>query len=220
MPGARPGGRWPRPLGSAETTDPGTAAWRAAVGRSPALLILASAQFLMTLDSSVMNVSLQSVASDLHTTVTGIQNTFTNFGASLGTALVGAVLIGSLTTTFVAGVSSNPAVPASVVSEASTSLEAGIPFVSDADLQKQLATTSLSPEARLAIVDENVTTRLVGLRVALSVVALVIVVAMFFARMLPTESLSGAAAGVRRRRRRHRGEPTVRLTVATALHPA
>jgi hypothetical protein len=45
----------------------------------------------------------------------------------------------------------------------------------------------------------------VGLRVALSVVALVIVVATAFARMLPTESLSGGAAppgGNRRRQRR------------------
>jgi len=138
----------------------------------------------------------------------GLQNTFTNFGASLGTALVGAVLIGSLSTTFVAGVSSNPAVPASVVSQASTSLEAGIPFVSDADLQKHLATTTLSPEAQQAVVDENANARLVGLRVALSVVALFIVVATFFARMLPVESLSGGTppvGGRRRRRHPHRG---------------
>jgi MFS family permease len=138
----------------------------------------------------------------------GLQNTFTNFGASLGTALVGAVLIGSLSTTFVAGVSSNPAVPASAVSQASSTLEAGIPFVSDADLQKQLATTSLSPEAQQAIVDENANARLVGLRVALSVVALVIVVAMFFARMLPVRSLSGGAPPAGGRRRRRNPHPT------------
>ena len=135
----------------------------------------------------------------------GLQNTFTNFGASLGTALVGAVLIGSLTTTFVTGVSSNPAIPAHVVSQASTTLEAGVPFVSDADLQKHLATTTLTPEAQQAIVDENAAARLVGLRVALSVVALVIVVAFAFARMLPTESLSGAPGRVGPRRRRHGG---------------
>ena len=133
--------------------------------------------------------------------VGGLQNTFTNFGASLGTALVGAVLIGSLSTTFVTGVSSNPAVPADVVSQASSTLESGIPFVSDADLQKHLATTSLSPEAQAAIVDENAAARLVGLRVALSVVALVIVVAIGFARLLPTESLSGPAGPPGGRRR-------------------
>ena len=40
---------------------------------STVLLTLASAQFLMTLDSSVMNVSIATVANDVGTTVTGIQ---------------------------------------------------------------------------------------------------------------------------------------------------
>jgi MFS family permease len=41
------------------------------------LLTLASGQFLMALDSSVMNVSIATVASDLDTTVTGIQTAIT-----------------------------------------------------------------------------------------------------------------------------------------------
>jgi MFS family permease len=47
-----------------------------ATGRT-VLVTLAAAQFLMTLDSSVMNVSIQSVANDLGTTVTGIQTAIT-----------------------------------------------------------------------------------------------------------------------------------------------
>ena len=42
-------------------------------GNGLVLLTLASAQFLMTLDSSVMNVSIATVAKDVGTTVTGIQ---------------------------------------------------------------------------------------------------------------------------------------------------
>ena len=156
------------------------------------------------LASQLGAVTVSAFPDSMSAEIGGLQNTFTNFGASLGTALVGAVLIGSLSTTFVAGVSSNKAIPESVVSEASTSLEAGIPFVSDADLSKHLATTSLTPEAQQAIVDENANARLVGLRAALSVVALVIVVAVAFARMLPTESLSGGDAPAGGRRRRHR----------------
>src|SRR5690242_21356559 len=41
------------------------------------LLTLASAQFVMTLDSSVMNVSIATVAKDVGTTVTGIQTAIT-----------------------------------------------------------------------------------------------------------------------------------------------
>ncbi len=44
---------------------------RAAAAGGIVLLTLASAQFLMTLDSSVMNVSIATVAKDVGTTVTG-----------------------------------------------------------------------------------------------------------------------------------------------------
>src|SRR4249919_294794 len=44
---------------------------------SVVLLTLASAQFLMTLDTSVMNVSIATVAKDVGTTVTGIQTAIT-----------------------------------------------------------------------------------------------------------------------------------------------
>ena len=44
-----------------------------AAGATLVLLTLASGQFLMTLDSSVMNVSIATVAEDVGTTVTGIQ---------------------------------------------------------------------------------------------------------------------------------------------------
>ena len=43
------------------------------------LLTLAAAQFLMTLDSSVMNVSIAQVAEDVGTTVTGIQAAITAY---------------------------------------------------------------------------------------------------------------------------------------------
>ena len=69
--------------------------------------------------------------------VGGLQNTFTNFGASLGTALVGAVLIGSLTTGFIEGVTNNPAVPPEVTSQATVQMESGIPFISDSELRSR-----------------------------------------------------------------------------------
>jgi len=49
----------------------------AAAGSGLILLTLSSGQFLMALDSSVMNVSIATVADDLGTTVTGIQTAIT-----------------------------------------------------------------------------------------------------------------------------------------------
>ncbi|HYX77290.1 MAG TPA: hypothetical protein VE757_08950, partial [Gaiellaceae bacterium] len=48
-----------------------------AKGASVVLLTLAAGQFLMTLDTSVMNVSIATVANDVGTTVTGIQGAIT-----------------------------------------------------------------------------------------------------------------------------------------------
>jgi hypothetical protein len=55
----------------------GRSSERAAAAAGSVLLTLASAQFLMTLDSSVMNVSIATVAKDVGTTVTGIQTAIT-----------------------------------------------------------------------------------------------------------------------------------------------
>ena len=41
------------------------------------LIILAAAQFVMVLDSSVMNVSISQIVADLDTTVTGVQAAIT-----------------------------------------------------------------------------------------------------------------------------------------------
>jgi MFS family permease len=136
------------------------------------------------LASQLGAITVSAFPDSMSAEIGGLQNTFTNFGASLGTALVGAVLIGSLTSSFLTGAAQNQAIPASVTSEATVTLEAGIPFVSDAELEQKLATTDLSPTTQDAIVAENASARLVGLRTALSV-ALIIVLALFFARMLP-----------------------------------
>ena len=62
--------------GSAAATPTGS---RAAAGASFILLTLASGQFVMALDSSVMNVSIATVAKDVGTTVTGIQTAITAY---------------------------------------------------------------------------------------------------------------------------------------------
>ena len=141
------------------------------------------------LASQLGAVTVSAVPDDRSPEVGGLQNTFTNFGASLGTALVGAVLIGSLTTSFIAGVTGNPAIPAAVTAKASVEMQSGVPFVSDSDLRHQLATTDLTPAAQDAVVAENSAARLVGLRSALWLVALLTVVGLFFTGMLPRRAV-------------------------------
>ena len=60
------------------------------------LITLASAQFLMTLDSSVMNVSIATVAKDVGTTVTGIQTAITMYTLVMASFMITGGKIGQI----------------------------------------------------------------------------------------------------------------------------
>ena len=60
------------------------------------LLTLAAAQFLMTLDSSVMNVSIATVAADVGTTVTGIQTAITAYTLVMASFMITGGKIGQI----------------------------------------------------------------------------------------------------------------------------
>ena len=93
------------------------------------------------LASQLGAVTVSSVPDEQSGEVGGVQNTVTNLGASIGTALSGAVLISALTASFLTGVQNNPAVPKDVTSKAQVQLAGGAPFISDQDLKTQLLPT-------------------------------------------------------------------------------
>ena len=72
-----------------------------------------------TLASQLGAVTVAAAPEKLAPEVGGLQNTATQFGASLGTALAGSVLIASLTASFLTGITENPDVPPEVSSQAS-----------------------------------------------------------------------------------------------------
>jgi MFS family permease len=86
------------------------------------------------LASQLGSVTVSSVPDEQSGEVGGVQNTMTNLGASIGTALAGAVLISALTASFLTGVQNNPDVPQDLTSQAQVELAGGIPFLSDKDL--------------------------------------------------------------------------------------
>ncbi|MGF0116651.1 MFS transporter [Promicromonospora sp. Marseille-Q5078] len=138
------------------------------------------------LASQLGAVTVSAVPDERSGEVGGLQNTATNLGASLGTALAGSVLIGALTASFVAGIADDERVMAAVSEEAQVAMAAGIPFVSDEDLAGVLATTDLSDDAAQVVVEQNTAARLAGLRASLAVLAIVAAVAVFLTRLLPT----------------------------------
>jgi len=139
------------------------------------------------LASQLGSVTVSSVPDEQSGEVGGLQNTVTNLGASIGTALSGAVLIAALTSSFLSGVQHNSAVPEQVKSKATVELAGGAPFISDAQLKTALDQAGVQPQAADAIVEENATARLKALRSSLSALAIIALVALLFSRRLPTE---------------------------------
>jgi MFS family permease len=139
------------------------------------------------LASQLGSVTVSSVPDERSGEVGGLQNTVTNLGASIGTALAGAVLIAALTASFLTGIENNPAVPAQITSKAKIELAGGVPFVSDADLRTALDKAGVPADEANAIVDENASARLAGLRSSLAVLAVIALIAVLFSLGIPTE---------------------------------
>jgi MFS family permease len=145
------------------------------------------------LASQLGAVTVSSVPDKMSGEVGGLQNTMTNLGASLGTALAGSILIAGLTSAFIQGIQENPAVPDQVAARAEVELAEGIPFMSDADLESALREAGVPSQEAQAIVDENESARIQGLRASLSVLAVVALIALFFTRLIPTEPVGAAS---------------------------
>jgi len=137
------------------------------------------------LASQLGSIAVSSVADEQSGEVGGLQNTVTNLGISLGTALTGAIVIAVLSTSLLTGVQHNTDVSATVKSKATTSLSGGAPFISDAELETALQEAHVPADATDAIVEENESARLDGLRAALSVLAIIALIGLLFSRRLP-----------------------------------
>jgi MFS family permease len=131
-------------------------------------------------------VTVSSVPDEKSGEVGGLQNTGTQLGASIGTALAGAVLIAAMTASFFTGIENNPSVPDSVMSQAQTQLASGVPFMSEADAQAALKKANVPTATANEIVKQNKKSQIDGLRAAEAILALLALIALPFTRGLPT----------------------------------
>jgi MFS family permease len=101
--------------------------------------------------SQLGNVIMSSVDQSKTNETGGLQGTAQNLGASLGTALIGAVLIGALTSGFTDRVAQNPAIPADVRAQVEQAAAKGIPVVSVSDVEKAATKAGASEAEATAI---------------------------------------------------------------------
>jgi Na+/melibiose symporter-like transporter len=146
------------------------------------------------LASQLGAVTVSAVPDDEAPEVGGVQNTMTNLGASMGTALAGSVMIAAVATSFLANIQQNEAIPASVKEQAEVELASGVAFVSDADLEAALDEANVSDETTEQALAAYSDARIDGLKNALAILALLVLGALFFAGRIPTRPPGAAEA--------------------------
>jgi hypothetical protein len=150
------------------------------------------------LASQLGAVTVSAVPDEESPEVGGVQNTMTNLGASLGTALAGSIMIAAVSTSFLANIQQNDAIPAKAKEEASVKLAGGVQFVSDADLEAALDEAGASSRTTDEAIDAYQSARIDGLKSALAILAAAMLGALFFAQRIPTIQPGAAKAATPR----------------------
>jgi Na+/melibiose symporter-like transporter len=146
------------------------------------------------LASQLGNVIMSSVAPEQTNEAGGLQGTAQNLGASLGTALIGAIMLSALASGFTERVSQNPALPPEI-SAALTELAQtqGLDVLPVDEVETLALEAGVSPSVAEAIASDYGAAQIEGLRVALFAVAIFAVLGLWFTRRLPDRSLAADA---------------------------
>jgi EmrB/QacA subfamily drug resistance transporter len=135
--------------------------------------------------SQLGNVIMSSVPPAKTNEAGGLQGTAQNLGASLGTALIGSVLIAALTNGFIARVEQNPAVPPPVRAAVAEIAEKGIPIAPVDDVEQAALDKGLPTDQATALADDYGDAQLDGLKRAIGAIAVIALLSLWFTRRLP-----------------------------------
>jgi hypothetical protein len=124
----------------------------------------------------------------------GLQNTAAQLGSALGTALMGAIVIGGLASNFLGQVAGDPELSQSTKDQAAVQLEAGVPFVPVDQVEQAATDAGLPPAEVSAVTDSYADSQLTALKAGLLVAAAVSLAAFAFTRFLPKQAMAGSDA--------------------------
>jgi EmrB/QacA subfamily drug resistance transporter len=134
--------------------------------------------------SQLGNVVQSAVGEEDRGEAGGLQYTAQQLGASLGTALIGAVVISGLVASFSAKVEDNPRVAPAAKEQVGVRLEGNVSFVSTSQLRTAAEQAGLDAGTTDALVDDYADAQLMALKTGLLVAAL-----LSFAALLATSAL-------------------------------
>ena len=137
------------------------------------------------LASQIGNVNMSSVKESDTSEVGGLQGVFQNLGSSLGTALIGSVLVGALTTQFVTNVLASP-LPNNIKSYVSTNSNAGVQIVSVQQVEDYALTFDGVTQADAEQLGQTYAdSQIDALRTAIFALFVVSVLTLVFSRNIP-----------------------------------
>ncbi|APH45985.1 MFS transporter [Microbacterium sp. 1.5R] len=138
------------------------------------------------LASQLGNVNMSSVSAKETSEVGGLQGVFQNLGSSLGTALIGSILIGALSTSFASGVAASD-LSATTRASVAASTEHGVTIVPASAVPAIAEEARLSADDAEALAEIYRESQLSSLRVAFFGLILISLLALFFSRGIPRE---------------------------------
>jgi EmrB/QacA subfamily drug resistance transporter len=155
------------------------------LGFATALLLVGAGLGLLA--SQLGNIIMSSVPPERGSEAGGLQGTAQNLGASLGTALIGSILIASLVTNFQTAVLTNPEL-VDISGEITAAAEQNANFVSVEQVETASEQAGLTPEQVDAITAEYAEAQIAALKASFAAIALFALVALWYVRRLPTRA--------------------------------
>lgn len=140
------------------------------------------------LASQLGNVNMSSVSEKDTSEAGGLQGVFQNLGSSLGTALIGSILIGALSTSFASGVATSE-LPAEVRATVSAATDRGVTVVPAADVVGLGTEAGLTDDEANELAEIYRTSQLSSLRVAFVGLIVISLLSMLFSRGIPAQNM-------------------------------
>lgn len=144
--------------------------------------------------SQLGNVIQSSVGAARRGEAGGLQYTAQQLGSSLGTALIGAVVLTALVGAFVNEIEQDDRVAGAVTEEIEVEIGSGASFVAADQVERQLAESGIDEATTSAVVEGYEAAQLSALKAGLLLASFIAVGALAFTRHLPAERLAPAGA--------------------------
>lgn len=136
------------------------------------------------LASQLGNINMSSVSEKKSAEVGGLQGVAQNIGSSFGTALIGSVLVATLTTAFVTNVQAS-SLPSSIKSYVTQNSTAGVQIVTPGQVEEFAVSKNVPENEASQIAETYASSQVDALKQAFTIIAVIATLTLLFSRNIP-----------------------------------